>query len=195
MGDTWSNALAYCYSLLAHCALITCDWITDQLSGEVVYLQHYLVVCGWCHKNCCHHGAHSLYTTQPSTSLQCYSKPHTFFWSFECMLNYFHNAPNSDMDYSIFNLCLSLHGIPIYSIFNLCVSLHGIYIYIYSIFNLCISLHGISTVSLTCVYLCMVYLPTVSLTCVYLHRGPRFIVSTKGLVADISRKVKHPIRT
>ena len=91
--------------------------------------------------------------------------------------------------------CVYLCMVYLSTVSLTCVYLCMVYIYIYSIFNLCISLHGISTVSLTCVYLCMVYLPTVSLTCVYLHRGPRFIVSTKGLVADISRKVKHPIRT
>ena len=75
-------------------------------------------------ENCCHLGAPSVYTIQPCTSLQCYSKPHTLIWSFSTCLVIlcFHNPPDPNMDYRIFNMCKWSFSISL-SLF--------IYIYIY----------------------------------------------------------------
>ena len=71
-----------------HCTLVVCDseWVTVALSHHSAILNIHQwcaysavwLLHGWCHMwNCCLFGAHSMYTIQPCTSFQFYSKPHT----------------------------------------------------------------------------------------------------------------------
>ena len=83
------NIALFSASEQTHCALLACDskWMTVALHGVLNVhrsaVRTALLACRMTGATglCCHLDARSVHTTQPCTSLQCYSKPQWLTWT------------------------------------------------------------------------------------------------------------------
>ena len=124
------NIALFSASEQTDCALLARDskWMTVALHGVLNVhrsaVRTALLACCMTGATgfCCHFGARSVHTTQPCTSLQCYSKPQWLTWAvvFKCMLGYLsvfiiHRILH--IDFRIFKMhtwsfCMRIHGGP-----------------------------------------------------------------------------------